>query len=88
VLPAALDQPTVDEISATYSLALSMIDEANPTRSALLRKPLAVAAGGAAHLGVDKHGRDVYRTTQDTGYVAIARWVLSPAPATTTPPAH
>lgn len=85
--PAAFDLPTVDEISATYSLALSMIDAGDPGRSALLRKPLAVAAGGAGHLGVDKHGRDLYRTTQDTGYVTIARWVHSPPPATPAPPA-
>jgi hypothetical protein len=84
--PAALDLPTVDEISSTYSLALSMIDDSDPAHSMLLRKPLAVAAGGAGHLGVDKHGRDVYRTTQDTGYVAIARWVLSPPPAAMPPP--
>jgi hypothetical protein len=80
--PGAVDLPTVDEISASYSLALSMIDNDDPKRSALLRKPLAVAAGGAGHRGVDKHGRDVYRTTQDSGYVTLARWVLSPAPMT------
>jgi hypothetical protein len=80
--PGAVDLPTVDEISASYSLALSMIDNSDPAHSALLRKPLAVAAGGAGHRGVDKHGRDVYRTKQDSGYVTLARWVLSPAPAT------
>jgi hypothetical protein len=80
--PGAVDLPTVDEISASYSLALSMIDNEDPSRSPLLRKPLAVAAGGAGHRGVDKHGRDVYRTMQDSGYVTLARWVLSPPPAT------
>jgi hypothetical protein len=79
--PGAFDLPSVDEISASYSLALSMINAADPGRSALLRKPLAVAAGGAGHLGVDKQGRDVYRTAQDAGYVSIARWVYSPPPA-------
>ncbi len=74
-LPDEFDQPTVDEISATESLALSMIDDGDPGRSLLLRKPLAVAAGGSGHLGVDKHGRDIYRTAQDSGYLTIARWV-------------
>jgi hypothetical protein len=77
VMPDALDLPTGDEVSGTYSLALSMIDVADPARSLLLRKPLAVEAGGAGHLGVDKFGRDIYRTAQDPGYVVLARWVLS-----------
>jgi hypothetical protein len=80
-LPGAFDLPTGDELSTTYSLALSMIDAADAQRSTLLRKPLAVEAGGAGHLGVDKLGRNIYRTTRDSGYVAIARWVLSPPPA-------
>jgi hypothetical protein len=85
--PGAFDLPTVDEISATYSLALSMIDVEQPGRSALLRKPLAIAAGGAGHLGTDKHGRDVYRTVQDGGYRALAQWVLSAPPAAPAPAA-
>lgn len=83
-VPSAFDLPTGGELSASYSLALSMLDASDPARSPLLRKPLAVEAGGAGHLGVDKYGRDVYRTTRDSGYVAIARWVMSPPPA---PPA-
>jgi hypothetical protein len=55
-----------------------MIDKADPASSLLLRKPLAVEAGGAGHLGVDKYGRNVYRTAQDTGYLVLARWVMSP----------
>jgi hypothetical protein len=50
----------------------------------LLQKPLAIAAGGSGHLGVDKYGRDVYRTAQDSGYVVLARWVYS-KPQETTP---
>jgi hypothetical protein len=82
-LPEALDQPTGTEVSTTYSLALSMIDERDLARSPLLRKPLAVSAGGSGHMGVDNYGRDVYRTTSDEGYQAIARWVFS---MPTTPP--
>ena len=80
VFPEALDLPTGDEVSGTYALALSMIDDADPARSLLLRKPLAVEAGGAGHLGVDKYGRNVYRTAQDSGYLTLARWVMSPPP--------
>lgn len=82
--PGALDDPTVNEQAVTYALAQSMIDPDDPARSPLLRKPLAVEAGGASHFGIDDYGRDVYRTDQDSGYVALARWVLTlpeaPAP--------
>ena len=76
--PEALDERTGDEVAGSYALAQSMIDPVDPARSLLLLKPLAVEAGGAGHLGVDKYGRDVYRTAQDAGYLVIARWVFSP----------
>jgi hypothetical protein len=78
--PEAFDLPSTNELSASRALALSMIDEREPLSSPLLRKPLAVQAGGAGHLGADKYGRDVYRTPQDDGYLVIGRWVLSPPP--------
>lgn len=84
-LPEAFDLPTGDELSTSYALAQSMIDGAHPAKSLLLRKPLAVAAGGAGHLGVDGYGRDIYRTQEDTGFLTIARWVYTDpaaAPAT------
>lgn len=74
----------------TLQFALSMIDHDDPSRSLLLRKPLAVAAGGSGHLGVDKFGRNVYRTTESEGYTVLARWVLDVvehAPATGFPTA-
>lgn len=74
----------------SLQLALSMIDPVDPGNSLLLRKPLAVEAGGAAHEGVDKYGRNVYRTPDDDGYLKIARWVFNvipPSPTTSTPPA-
>lgn len=80
-LPEAFDLPRIEELTATYSLALSMIDEGDPGQSLLLRKPLAVEVGGAGHLGLDRYGRDVYRTQQDSGFVALARWVHAPPPA-------
>lgn len=79
-LPEAFDLPTGNEIGTTLELARAMIDPDDPERSPLLRKPLAVAAGGAGHLGVDKYGRDVYRTTEDEGYVVLRAWVTSPDP--------
>jgi len=72
----AFDLPSGDEVGLTYALARSMIDDKKPERSLLLRKPLAIEAGGAGHLGADKFGRNVYRTVNDAGYLIIARWVL------------
>jgi hypothetical protein len=77
ITPGPFDVPTSGEQSASYTLALSMLEERDITQSLLLRKPLAVEAGGAGHFGTDIYGRDVYRTTQDSGYVVLARWVLS-----------
>lgn len=79
-LPEPFDKPTADEQELTFQLALSMINENALKDSLLLRKPLAIEAGGYGHLGVDPYGRDVYRTTQDIGYVSLARWVYSPRP--------
>ena len=81
----AFAQLTGDELATNYSVALSMIDAKNPSRSPLLRKPLAVEAGGSSHFGVDKYGRNVYRTVNDPGYVAIWNWVMSAA-TTMAPP--
>ena len=58
-----------------------MIDSDNPKSSLLLRKPLAIAAGGVSHGGNDRFGRNVYRTADDEGSLALARWVFAIAPA-------
>ena len=79
-VPEPFDTPTIAEQNQTFKLALSMIDEHAVGESLLLRKPLSVEGGGYGHLGVDAYGRDVYRTTQDAGYRAIARWVYSGPP--------
>ena len=84
VLPEPFELPTGEELSTSQSLALSMIDREHLQWSLLLRKPLAISAGGAGHLGVDGYGRDVYRTAQDAGFLALARWVYA-APAPTSP---
>jgi hypothetical protein len=85
--PEAFDLPSANELSASRALALSMIDEREPLRSPLLRKPLAVQAGGSGHLGADKYGRDVYRTPEDEGLLVITKWVVSAPPAQTAPTA-
>jgi len=73
----AYEAVTGDEISLSFSVALSMIDAEHPERSLLLIKPLAEEAGGAAHGGIDDFGRNVYRTKDDEGYKVIEKWVLS-----------
>lgn len=85
VLWGPFDTPDIEEKTRTMNSALAMIDDRDPKSSLLLRKPLAVEAGGAGHRGVDPYGRDVYRTTQDSGYVSLARWVLSASPAMEAP---
>jgi hypothetical protein len=68
---------TQEELDYTKQLAESMIDFNNPSRSLLLRKPLATEAGGSDHFGSDKFGRNVYRSVNDEGYVTLTRWVVS-----------
>ncbi len=69
-----------EERDISYQMTLSMIDPFEPERSPLLRKPLAVEAGGSVHEGVDKYGRNIYRTPQEEGYKTLARFVYSVAP--------
>jgi hypothetical protein len=77
----AFDGVTGDEISASFDSALSMIDAKHPQASLLLRKPLALEVGGMSHGGADDFGRNVYRTVNDQGFLAISNFVFSPAPA-------
>jgi hypothetical protein len=81
------DTLTADEATHGFDIALSMIDPQDASRSLLLRKPLAVEAGGAGHRGGDKFGRNIYRSVNDQGYLAIARWVLGRPPAPAQPAA-
>lgn len=66
-----------DEVDASFDNAISFIDGKDPARSIILRKPLATEAGGMGHLGVDKFGRNLYRTTDSPGYLTLSRWVFS-----------
>lgn len=74
---AAFDDATSAEERATFQRAISMIDANDPGRSLLLVKALATEAGGSGHLGVDKFGRNVYRSANSPGYIALATWVFS-----------
>jgi hypothetical protein len=87
-LTRAFDIMTGDEASLNLQHAVSMIDNTNPSRSLLLRKPLAMEAGGAGHLGADKFGRNVYRTVNDDGYLKLSRWVLNAPPPVPAPAAQ
>lgn len=82
-----LDPATLEETTHSYERARSMIDTRAPELSLLLLKPLEAAAGGIGHEGVDELGRNVYQTQMEPGYAALARWVLTPAPASTPPAA-
>ena len=51
-----------------------MSGASSASSSLLVRKPLEVDLGGAPHMGVDQHGRDVYSSPDAQGYVAILEW--------------
>jgi hypothetical protein len=75
--PCNYDDVTPLERDFSMQFARSMVDLDDPSDSLLLRKPLAVERGGADHEGVDKYGRNVYRTPDDEGYRVISRWVYA-----------
>jgi hypothetical protein len=83
-----LDAATAEEMAQSYERARSMIDAKAPELSLLLRKPLAVLAGGAGHEGTDELGRDVYSSEFDPNYVVLSRWVLTPAAPAAVPGAQ
>jgi hypothetical protein len=75
--PCTFDDLDGNERDYSLQFARSMVDLDKPEDSLLLRKPLAVERGGADHEGVDKYGRNVYRTQDDDGFRTIARWVYA-----------
>ena len=80
-----LAEVTLEEVAHSYERARSMIDAGEPAMSLLLRKPLAVEAGGQGHEGTDELGRNVYQTQTDPGYMVLSRWVLAQPTAPSTP---
>jgi hypothetical protein len=75
--PCNWDPITPLERDYSLQFARAMVDLAKPEDSLLLRKPLAVERGGADHEGVDKYGRNVYRTPDEEGFSTLARWVYA-----------
>lgn len=73
------DPPTSDELAFSFDRARSMLAAVpDPAQSLLLRKPLETAAGGSAHAGRDALGRNVYASTDDPSWQAIASWAGAP----------
>jgi hypothetical protein len=63
----------------SFQRTVSMLytDGSRPlAESPLLVKPLEASSGGSAHGGVDRYGRNVYRSPQDTGYQTLLRWAI------------
>ncbi|MEZ4404006.1 MAG: hypothetical protein R3B06_28550 [Kofleriaceae bacterium] len=74
-----MDAPvTAEELAETYTRARSMlISPSGIKRSPLLRKPLAVAAGGAGHRGTDPWGAAPYASKSDPSYQVLVGWALA-----------
>ena len=72
----ALGGPATDaEREEAYHRARSMLASVSrPEDSLLLRKPLEVDRGGAPHMGIDQHGRDLYASPDDPAYQLILEW--------------
>lgn len=67
--------PTTEEIDASFDRARSMLAAvADPRQALLLRKPLEQSMGGAAHMGLDALGRNVYASEDDPAWRTLARW--------------
>jgi len=68
---------TAEELAVSYNRARSMlIDPEGPRRAPLLRKPLAVHAGGAAHKGDDPWSQPVFASKRDPRYEALFFWAI------------
>jgi hypothetical protein len=83
---APYDAPSADEQQLSYDRARSMLSGAEADRLLLLRKPLAVSAGGAGHAGDDPWQQPVYRSATDPAFLALRAWALA-APAVSFPDA-
>lgn len=66
---------TAQELALSYTRARSMlISPEGPRRAPLLRKPLAVSAGGAKHEGDDPWGNAIYATKRDPRWERLFFW--------------
>ena len=69
------EPPTPRELAWSYDRARSMlIAHEGPRRSPLLRKPLAVRAGGSGHQGDDQWGAAIYSSKDHPNWVALFLW--------------
>lgn len=69
------DPATADELALSWTRARSMlISPDGVARAPLLRKPLAVDAGGAAHQGDDAWGTPIYADKSDPRWQALFFW--------------
>ncbi len=74
------DPATADELAQTYTRARSMLLSPDGVRrSPLLRKPLAVAAGGAGHRGDDLWGASVFASKSDPRFQTLFFWATEQA---------
>lgn len=75
---AIYDPATPDELAHSFTRARSMlISPEGVRRSPLLRKPLAVEAGGAGHAGADPWGANVFGSKTDPRFVALFFWATA-----------
>ncbi len=78
---APYDPPTSEELALSSARARSMLSGPDGVRrSPLLRKPLAVAAGGAGHAGDDPWGGSIYASKEDPRFRALFFWATAEAP--------
>ena len=69
---------TEREIEANYQRATSMLSGSRTAEeSLLLSKPLATAAGGGAHRGLDEYERDVYVAQSHASYQVLRAWAAA-----------
>lgn len=77
-----LDAPvTAEELAVSYTRARSMLlspDGIN--RAPLLRKPLALDAGGVGHKGTDAWGNALFLSKDDPRFQALVAWALGGQP--------
>ena len=76
------DNATPDEVMRSYDRARSMLSSTHdPGPPLLLRKPLAVSAGGAGHKGDDPWQQPIYRSAVDPDFQALRAWALTVQPS-------
>ena len=74
-LPYAAATP--EELAQSFDRARSMLlSPSGPRQAPLLRKPLAVSAGGSGHEGDAPGGAAIYASKEDPSYVTLFFWAI------------